>query len=233
MQVQKPESETSEQRAKLYSFKDRIPEYKFVPSSHEKGGSKEFRHAIARLLREGIEDSGSPDGKRYALSAKEIQLFLKEVDINIKITNLYFHLKKMQEQGSIFTVAEILEHRHKVAYYGRTAQLLLLWDSSTTEENYVQILEEIKKLGKTLQPHGEIPSVNPIVQKLVEFDERKEEFFANWLMQYLDVINREALDISLIRKGLTFFHTHVGNPEYEPILKKLKEYFPMIDFEKG
>ena len=91
------------------------------------------RPEILRLLREGIVDQlddGTEERVRHALKAEEIRAHLKKQDIKVSKTSLYFHLGVLEDHGLIMVVAKILEGRHKVAYYGRTARGLIFTDLS-------------------------------------------------------------------------------------------------------
>ncbi|MHA2168382.1 MAG: hypothetical protein ACXAB7_00585 [Candidatus Kariarchaeaceae archaeon] len=114
-------------------------------TSDEWGNQSTIRHIIVGVLREGLLDTYPGTNKervRHALSAKEIldrlnrMIELKQeagkIDESIKPvskSNLFFHLKKLDENGYVQPIGSVSKEWRgttlNTTYYGRTAKIFI------------------------------------------------------------------------------------------------------------
>ncbi|MFX0014464.1 MAG: hypothetical protein ACFFB2_09010 [Promethearchaeota archaeon] len=216
----------------LYSFHENMPKFKFIDTPKDTNDSHPVRPAIMAILREGVIDAGTNDNEkprqRYALNAREIKNLLGK-NRNSKIskisyTNLYFHLNTLKDVGHIKVVAEVIERNHRIAYYGRTARVILISDSEAEKQKYKKIFGELGKLAKTLQPGIKIEGLRTLHKDFQAYKYTKTKEMALWLAENEEVIRKEKLDISLLFNGLKVLDTL--DPEYRILLDILIRIFP-------
>ncbi|MFW9996871.1 MAG: hypothetical protein ACFFD4_32820 [Candidatus Odinarchaeota archaeon] len=214
----------------LYFFNESIPAFKVI---HVPRGFEDppVRYTIMRLLSKGIDESANIQGKtlrRHTLSAREIKQLLKEhenPEVNkISYTNLYFHLNKLLEIGAIKIVAYVIERSHRIAYYGRTAQVILKRNPETEFQKYQELFTEFSKLAKLLQPDIDTEKITALAEKYYSYMYKRREEIAQWLADRAAIIQRENLDFLLIDKFLLLLDTL--NPEYRTILGELSDFIP-------
>lgn len=214
---------------KIYSFnvKD-IPLIKYVGIPKQTYESHPVRAAIMKILREGLTE-GRPNN-RYALNAKEIKNLLKEREkIEISITNLYFHIHKLLTAEFITVVETFKEKRHKIAYYGRSARIIIFYDSEHQVRKHHEQFSEFGKFIKLLNPSLNLAELETLSEQYFELTEKRAERLAYWLAEYEELIDKESLDFIKIHDVLKLIDTF--NPEYLSILTKLREILPVtIDF---
>ncbi|MHA2333122.1 MAG: hypothetical protein ACXAEU_13970 [Candidatus Hodarchaeales archaeon] len=215
-------SKTSKNHEKLFTFYEKIPAIIFVHDYK----SNPIRKAITKILREGMLD-GKKGKNRFALNAQEIRQLLHErLGTEISITNLYFHLNKLQEAGLIDIVETIQEKRHKIAYYGRRARIIILKDEKLSNEKYQQIFTELGKLVQ-LSSSGvfQHDKLEILVEKIKDHYEKKTERLANWIANNETLIIKENLDAFKIFEALDFIDKN--NPDFLAIIHELKEIIPV------
>jgi DNA-binding transcriptional ArsR family regulator len=238
MQTEKKDSDTVIRRdsrkicPKIYSFHENIPKYKLIriPKGFD---DPPVRPAIMQILRNGIIDDDVQGKKlqRFALNTREIKKQLEEYkDPEIKkisYTNLYFHLNKLLELGAIHIVAMVIERSHRIAYYGRSAYIILKSDPEAELQTYQKMFTEIDKLAKALRPDVKIGDINTISKKYFELKSRRYEDIARWLAKNESIIRDENLDLNLLFKILSILDTL--NPEYKTLLTGLNTILPESD----
>ncbi|MFX0185710.1 MAG: hypothetical protein ACFE95_21705 [Candidatus Hodarchaeota archaeon] len=213
----------------LYSFHEKIPKYKLIriPKGFD---DPPVRPAIMQILRKGIIDYDVQGKKlqRYALNAREIKKQLEEfTDPDIKkisYTNLYFHLNKLLELGAIQIVAMVIERSHRIAYYGRSAYIILKSDPEAELQLYQKMFTEIYKLIKVLRPDVKIGDINTLSKKFFEYKSRRYEDIGKWLANHESIIRDENLDLNILFKSLSLLDTL--NPEYKTLLSGLSTIIP-------
>ena len=216
---------------KIYSFnvKD-IPLIKYVGIPKQTYESHPVRAAIMKILRVGLPE-GRPNN-RYALNAKEIKNLLKEKEkIEISITNLYFHIHKLLAAEFITEIETVKEKRHKIAYYGRSARIVIFYDSEHQVRKYQDMFSEFGNFMKLLNPSFDLVELKNISEQYFELTEKRVEKLAYWLAQYEDLIDNANLDFINILDVLKLIDT--SDPEYSFIIAKLKKNLPvMIDLSE-
>ncbi|MFX0139284.1 MAG: hypothetical protein ACFFDN_36925 [Candidatus Hodarchaeota archaeon] len=208
----------------LYSFHKTIPKYKLIsiPKGYD---NPPVRPAIMQILRNGIidEDDQGNSLPRYALNAREIKNQLEEYkdpDIKkISYTNLYFHLNKLLEFEAIQIVAMVIERSHRIAYYGRSAYIILKTDPEAELQKYQEMFSEIDKLLRILRPDIKIGDVETLSKRYYEFKSKRFGDLARWLAKYESIIRDENLDLNVLLMALNLLDTL--NPEYKELLSRL------------
>ena len=218
----------------LYSFIQDIDKVKILELP--KGFNKPpIRPAIMKVLREGIEDESTKQ-KRYALNAREIK---QELDKNeslmkrlrkkkqkplseISYTNLYFHLNKLLEVGAIYIVVIAIERSHRIAYYGRTAHVILPREQETVLPRYEEIFDEFSKLVKILKPDFNVEEIKKIPEQYCKLKNERELAIAHWVADHAYSIREENIDLVSIFSALRIIDTI--NPQYESLFQKLQDF---------
>ncbi|MFX0171748.1 MAG: winged helix-turn-helix domain-containing protein [Candidatus Hodarchaeota archaeon] len=214
---------------KIYSFniKD-IPLIKYVGIPKQTYESHPIRAAIMRILLEGITE-GRPNN-RYALNVKEIKKLLKErKQTDISLTNLYFHTNKLLNAEFITVVETFKEKRHKIAYYGRSARIIVFYDPEHQVQKHQEKFFEFIKFVKLLNPNLRVTEFENLSEQYFELTEKHTKKLVYWLADYVELIDKENLDFIKIHEVLKVIDTF--NTEYASIMTKLKEILPVtIDF---
>jgi len=214
---------------KIYSFnvKD-IPLIKYVGIPKQTYESHPVRAAIMKILLEGLTEV--KPNNRYALNAKEIKNLLKDREkIDISITNLYFHINKLLTAEFITVVETSKEKRHKIAYYGRSARIIIFYDPEHQVRKHQEKFSEFGRFVKLLNPNLNVAELENLSEQYFELTEKHAERLAYWLAEYVELIDNESLDFIKIHDVLKLID--IINPEYSSILTKLKEILPTtIDF---
>jgi hypothetical protein len=179
-----------------------------------------IRPAIMAILRNGIKDQDL-NQLRYALNALEIKDLLEKDDnlINkfkeritskrrankkkkdkekeiISYTNLYFHLSKLEEVGAIQKIANVIERSHKVAYYGRTAHIILPSDPSYEFKRYKAVFNEFSKFVKAIDPQIKFENIEYITEKYYELKSQRQRTLAMVLADYEQIILEKSIDMN-------------------------------------
>ena len=188
--------EENNPRTILYEFWDTLPRTKFVEISKDVLRSHPSRSVILRILRQGRTDENSTS-IRHALNADEIRSSLtKEFNIKMSKTGLYFHLGTLEELGLIFIVTRLLEGRHKVAYYSRTAQHLFIRDTDTRLQTYERQLEALEKFARVASLKKSLHNLSDVPIALQKIKMDREQALGEWLAEREEIISKEGLNIS-------------------------------------
>ncbi|MHA1444381.1 MAG: hypothetical protein ACTSR4_06490, partial [Candidatus Hodarchaeales archaeon] len=135
----------------IFKFHSEIPKFKFFILPKQFNESP-IRPAIMKVLREGIHSEESNKKPRYALNAQEIKerlsTFTSPEVKDVTYTNLYFHLKKLLEADVIQIIAYVIKRNPRIAFYGRTARLILHNDPSSELKKIKSNFKELTKLVK-------------------------------------------------------------------------------------
>ncbi|MFX0123577.1 MAG: hypothetical protein ACFFAE_08030 [Candidatus Hodarchaeota archaeon] len=228
--------------SELYSFIQGIDKVKILEIP--KGFNKPpIRPAIMRVLRKGIEDESTKQ-KRYALNAREIKQELdkdesllkslgqkkqqtqgkEKIPSEISYTNLYFHLNKLQEVGAIYTVVIAIERSHRIAYYGRTAHVILIRELETILPRYEEIFEEFSRFVKILNPDINVEEIRKIPEQYYKLKNEREWIIAQWVADHAHILREENLDLTTIFSAVKIIDTI--NPKYKTLLGKLADFLP-------
>ena len=226
----------SKKREILYTFWDDLPETKIVVDYED-----DFFKHFARKFTFGIVGKGIreklPNGDivtRKALNAQELLQELNDLlDLKYKIKeerekydislhSLYFHIQKLEEAGFIKTIAILKEGRHNVAYYSRTAKVVLSKDTYTEDEKLSNAFNSMMKLATKINP-----DLDP--KKFKEFEDRFHEINKKGLDQvqrkiggFQNQIYETNIDPNDIQQFFTLLNQI--NPEYVKLYSEILEY---------
>ena len=150
---------TENPEAMLYDSWHSLPKTAFIDIPKDILSSHPCRRTILKILQDGIEErdriTKDEIRLRHALNAQEIRRLLsKRHKLRISKTGMYFHLKNLENAGLIFKVTKILEGRHKITYYSRSAQHLFIRDFETRFQTYEKRFGQIEKLAQALFPRS-------------------------------------------------------------------------------
>lgn len=227
-----PPSHPDERRA-LYDHWSTIPFVALIEAPKKFFSSHPARSAILRILRAGIteEDPEEPSRsmKRHALSPKEIKGLLNDREkIEMSQTNLYFHLNTLEEVGAIKVVTKLLEKRHKIAYYGRVARLILTRDPEESLATYRRRFEEMGKLVRAMRPDIDPARFDGLPEEYLEIKRRRDNMLADWIARYDALMSAEGIDSILVFELLKDIAS--ASPENIGFLRRVADLFG-IDFE--
>ncbi|MFW9995055.1 MAG: hypothetical protein ACFFD4_23660 [Candidatus Odinarchaeota archaeon] len=155
--------------------------------------SQEVRSLILAVLREGIvEDKQS----RHALSAKELfKTVKKRMDAKIKLSNIYFHLDKLQNQGYVQIVTSIKEGRHITHYFGRTARLFLF---SGRQDDKQKRFQTLNKLLQHFNPERPEESNRRLFDRAERAWEESEKKLNKWMERNEEILLELDIDLRQI-----------------------------------
>jgi DNA-binding MarR family transcriptional regulator len=186
--------------------------------------SHRVRPAIMKILRAGIPDEKESGRLRHALNTKEIRRTLLDRDgIKMSQHNLYFHLNKLEEIGYIKVVARLLEGRHKVAYYGRTARSILRRDTEESLEKYEKWFQEMGRLSKSKRPEFDMDRLEGLAEEYLGIMRRRDRAQGEWMASNEESIYEGGIDSYSIFGLLQTLD--VMDPELIGFIKKVRELF--------
>lgn len=189
--------ETPEDKV-LLEFWKTVPVLKTISYEiYQNIGNHSIRDLIIAMLRNGVKTEG---GIRHALSAQELLPYINEhlksegQDKPLKLTALYYHLKKLEDDGLIIEVHKILRGKKYVRYYGRTAKLFIADSEGKSYKNKDKLIELFNYFGAD-QDHVE--------QLINDFQNKKEARFnmgVEWIREHEDAINFVGIDVLTLLK---------------------------------
>ena len=211
----------------IFRFHSEIPKYKFFILPKQFNDSP-IRPAIMKVLREGIHSEEGSKKHRYALNAQEIKerlsTFTSSEVKDVTYTNLYFHLKKLLEAGVIQIIAYVIERNHRIAFYGRTARLILHGDPSSELKEIKSSFEELTKLIKILNPEFDTQLFDQLPEQLLADGEEKAIIIAKWMARNEEIITENELSFNLIFSALKkiLFSGNIEDESLREVMKVLK-----------
>ncbi|MHA2423921.1 MAG: winged helix-turn-helix domain-containing protein [Candidatus Thorarchaeota archaeon] len=226
MSEQSKNSTDKADRDILYSFWDNLPKASFFDVEKEILQSHPARSQILRILKQGLED-GSNGRIRYALSAQEIRKLLKKrANITMSATNVYFHLNTLEEHKLIHVVSTILEKRHKVAYYGRSAQHLFIRPLESRLQSYVEQAEEFSKFAKALNLDFNYSKFESIPEKYHDIKSKREEVLGQWIIQNEEILEQKNLNMNRIFDFMKLIDS--TNSEYLGLFREFQKFLDAL-----
>ncbi|MFW9843526.1 MAG: hypothetical protein ACFFEV_03005 [Candidatus Thorarchaeota archaeon] len=205
----------------LYEFWDTLPKTKFVEISKDVLRSHPSRSAILQILRQGRTE-GNQKPVRHAMSAEEIRTSLtKDFKIKVSKTGLYFHLSTLENLGLLFVVTRLLEGRHKVAYYSRTAQHLFIRDTESRLEAYERQFEALEKLAQTTPLKKTLHDLSSHPEKFQQIKMEREQALGDWLVKHEDIIGDAGLNLNDLFDALKMVDS--VNPRYISLLARIQK----------
>jgi hypothetical protein len=203
--------EIGKKRELLFDFWKNIPIICNMKASCYKVAFQEVRSTILDILREGIRDE-FPSGtgihkRRHALSAQECQKYVSErLERKVKLSNIYFHLKRLDEIGLIKEITTIRGKKHSIAYYGRTAQLFHFGgsdsDDKTEAEDKIRLV--ITSIFKSLNPTLKEAQISELFETLYSHQKQRKNARDEWMANHSELLNSLEFDILDIDKFLVY-----------------------------
>jgi DNA-binding transcriptional ArsR family regulator len=227
--------EITKKRELLFDFWKNIPIICEMKASYHKIAFQEVRSAILDILREGILDTSPLDKtkkrRRHAISAQECQKHVSErLERKVKLSNIYFHLNRLEELGLISEIVTIKGKKHDIAYYGRTAQLFHFGgsDPEYKTEDEERIQQTITKIIKTLNPAVETSKITELFEAVFTHKEVQTKARGTWMAENSDLLDSLEFDILDIDKFLELMQ--MATPEGYQLAK---EFSQLLKFKHG
>ncbi|MFX0173936.1 MAG: hypothetical protein ACFE9L_18785 [Candidatus Hodarchaeota archaeon] len=192
---------------------------------------QKLRSEILAILREGIKEYDKQRDEviiRHVFSAKEMQEFLeKKLKKRPSLSNIYFHLEKLQESELIKVVASIKEGRHVTQYYGRTAKLFLYKqkESDINLESDDKFFQKLNELIKKFNPDRDTEFNEQLFFNLRMAKKRTSRRVQSWIQENEEILNELHLDLPKIYNLLTRIDILESEELYTEITRLLK--FPV------
>jgi Fe2+ or Zn2+ uptake regulation protein len=156
---------------------------------------QEFRGAILEILRKGILDKQKLS-TRHAMSAQEMLPKIQEkLESEVKLTNVYFHLEKLEKAGLIREITKKLEGRHYVKYFGRTSKLIICGKSEDTESQKVRFLNPVYKIGEALKVNINKQRLNEIAEAIQYRRDELYHFEKEWIEKNHETLSNLDIDV--------------------------------------
>jgi DNA-binding transcriptional ArsR family regulator len=197
-----------ETRKKFFDFWQELKNFMELDEETSKVTEQEIRGTILDILAIGIDDvypGTKKTMKRHALTAKELNKRVNErIGEQVKKSNLYFHLQKLEEAGLVKEIDKIPTGKRYIHYYGRTAKAFLPSGHSETKEMYEILLhEKLPQLIQKIQPQVSDEDISEVVETLdgLFFDKYPKAPLGKWLEAYqkhiidLDIDIRRFIDL--------------------------------------
>lgn len=186
----------------LYTYWHKLPFQKVVDAStYYNITGTEVKNFIIKYIRDGIEDEfGETHGlqRRHAFSAKELKAAYDATSNAQKysISNFHFHIKNLVEEGFLQEVGKLLERRHYVTYYGRTAMSFIpQMDDTLTADLYQNIYGPLRTIIQMRNPQLNPEYVNQLVADNLSI---AEDFYARlfrWQQDMYSTIYASKLNL--------------------------------------
>ena len=199
--------EISKKRELLFEFWKNIPVTCDMKASYHKIAFQEVRSTILDLLREGILDDSPFDKtkntRRHALSAKECQKYVSDrLERRVKLSNIYFHLGRLEELGLIKEIVTIKGKRQDIAYYGRTAQLFHFGGTKADNRSEYEekIIKSMTSVIKSLNPAIKEKKITELFDAIWAYREEQRKARNAWITANSDLFNSLEFDILDIDK---------------------------------
>lgn len=197
---EKEAKDKNSKRSVLYEHWKKIPAKAFVDVSKKTMKSHPCRTAILDILREGVVDHR--ERRRHAMNAKEIRGKLIERGIDLSINALYFHLNVLEENELILTVANILEGRHRVAYFGRVARYIFSQDPENRFQKYKSLFSQLSQLLEKLEGPGSTPNPKNLADMYLTMKQKREEVMADWLIDHEEIVISNDFSMNTLFEAL-------------------------------
>lgn len=195
-----------------------------VPKDDFKLLSQENRGLILKALNTGLYES-KYDYLRHILTAQEILDYIqKNHNEDFKLTNVYFHLQKLQEKNFIKEVTQIGTGKRPKTFYGRTAKIFVNSDSMEEDlENdpfYQKLFQIIHKLNPSISESKIKEPFNKINN--LKWD-KQAKTLESWFNKNKDIL--DEIDIDYTRLFLYLNYVLDFGSDYIPLNKELADMF--------
>jgi DNA-binding transcriptional ArsR family regulator len=199
----------SQKKLMIINHWQEIPSILEIEDPGIKIRKQELRSEILAILREGIKEYDKQRDEvisRHVFSAKEMQEYLeKKLIKKPSLSNIYFHLEKLQESELIKVVASIKEGRHVTQYYGRTAKLFLYKqkESDINLESNDKFFQKLDELIKKFNSDRDTEFNEQLFFNLRMAKKRTSRRVQSWIQENERILNELNLDLPKIYNLLT------------------------------
>jgi hypothetical protein len=211
---------TNDERKLLYTYWHDLPFLKKVdPSSLFHLQRSDVKNFILKYLRDGKEDEyGRKSGlaRRHAFSVKELHIAFTSLYNEKKYSesNFHFHIKNLIEEGYVKIISTILENRHKVTYYGRTAVIFDMPYNASSRDHYDKtIFNPMKDVLKAMNPNLDSKKIDQLVNNNQKFIEDYFNRLYSWLKEkyhnFYDS-NLDLMSFMLIALQFSMYHKELS-----------------------
>ena len=219
MNMKASATKIEEKKKLMYTYWHDLPDFETIDSIvHSQVEESEIRSFIIKYIRDGIEDDfGKANNllRRHAFTAKELHAaYSKKLkDKNYSQSNFHFHIKSLLEDGYLKEIAKLLEGRHYISYYGRTAKSFIgQYDNILTASNVQEIFDPIKKLIISMNPEMDSQTINQLVdESILSLQDFYYRFFS-WVKEQYPHLYKSKVDIRDFLNTVghySFFHSEL------------------------
>ncbi|MHA2365393.1 MAG: hypothetical protein ACXAC7_15650 [Candidatus Hodarchaeales archaeon] len=208
------------------NYKETIDEiHRISDSVYESLIWNNTRSEILNVLHRGISEKISKKiFVRYILNAEEIQKALKRnYNLEIKKSNLYFHLKELEINKFVKKVVKKKEKNKYITYYGRTAQKILPKLPLNKVEPY-KILESEKfyEFITGLMNSSKTMNVDYFKKQLTKINTVDERKIEEWLNENILSIQDNKLNLNDLYQLLILLYSL--NDEIYDAIQAIKQF---------
>ena len=234
------ETKTEEKRKLLYTYWHELPDFKTIDSTvYSQVEESAIRSFIIKYIRDGIEDDfGRTNNllRRHAFTAKELHAAYskKLIDQKYSQANFHFHIKSLVNDGYLQEIAKLLEGRHYISYYGRTAKSFIgQYDNILTAANVQEMFGPIKELIISMNPGTNPETINQLVdESILSLQDFYFRFFS-WVKDKYPHLYKSKVDIRNflnIVGHYSFFHSELR--EISEKIGSLLDLDKIMDYER-
>jgi hypothetical protein len=210
---------TEEKKKKMYTYWHELPDFKSIDSKvHSQVEKSEIKSFIIKYIRDGIEDDfGRANNllRRHAFTAKELKAAYSKISKGQKYSdsNFHFHVKSLVEDGYLSEIVKLLEGRHYISYYGRTAKSFFSqYDNILTASRIQETFDPIRELIIRMNPETNPETINKLVdENILSLQDFFSRFFS-WVKEkypYLYESKVDLLNFLNIVGFYSFFHSEL------------------------
>ncbi len=229
-----------EKRKSLYNYWHKLPYFKTMDTLNlSQVEESEVSSFIIKCIRDGIEDEfGRTNNlsRRHAFSAKELHTAYtkKWKDQNYSLSNFHFHINNLVEDGYLQEIARILENRHYISYYGRTAKAFIgQYDNILTSSTVLETFEPIKQLIKNMNPEISLDTIDQLIdENIISMQDFYYRLFS-WIEDKYPLIYKSKIDIKdflNIVSHFSFFHKEFAKTSQK--IGSLLDLDKVMDYER-
>lgn len=229
-----------EAKERVFQFWNKIPMISFQDLDKLKIINQEIRSEILDLLRVGIEESRIIENKeikhRHALNAKEIMEYVSErMNQSLKLSNIYFHLQQLEENGFIMEVASVREGKHNVRYYGRIAKVFVFiehYDDPDKQKKEVKYVHsQISRLLKEINPKYNQKKLKILLNDIFRYQKVRFETMVEWFEKQSETLEKANINVLKLYSFLELNRAYdqQGVELYKELLMALNIPFPELD----
>ena len=210
---------------KVYEFWKDVPTIMEIEQeTFNKIVDQEFRGAILDILRKGILDEYTKENglpRRHAMSAPEMLPKIREkLESEVKLSNVYFHLEKLEKANLIREVAKKLEGKHYVTYYGRTSKFINCRKSEDSKQHKLKFLNTVYTLAETLKTDIDKQKLNKIAEKILCRNEELYQMEKEWIKNNHESLFKLDIDVLVL---FDFMNEYLRGSD--PIVQNLVSQF--------